>query len=374
MVEPPPAISAPARPLAQCGNCDTVLLGPHCHVCGQPVEGLIRPLRQVVGDLLDDVFDFDHRILRTLGPLLLRPGFLTCEFLAGRRIRYVPPFRLLFFIALVTFFTARMTTSASVNAGDHAIEQATTVAAVEQARDARLAELEAARRGMVGQPADAGRVLIASSEREVRVRAQARIDALRGGATQSASATPAAGAQDLPAPPPGAVHVDWLPASANAWLDGRVRIANANFARMGQDLDAFKDASLRAAPGVLFVLVPVFALLLKLAYAFQHRLMMEHLLVALHSHAFLCLDVMLVLLVNAAGELFATNSLVFTLSDWIADLLLLWAPVYLLLMQKRVYAQGWPITLLKFALLGVVYLILLGLAIASASLIGLVSM
>lgn len=350
------------------------MLGPHCHVCGQATEGLIRPLRQVIGDLLDDVFDFDHRVLRTLGPLLLRPGFLTCEFLAGRRVRYVPPFRLLFFIALVTFFSARMTTSATVEVGDQAIEQATTVAAVEQARDARLAELDAARRSMVGQPADAGRALIDSSERAVRARAQARIDALRGGASQSAPATPAASAREPPALAPGAVHVDWLPAFANRWLDGRVRTANANLARMGQDLDAFRDASLRAAPGVLFVLVPVFALLLKLTYAFQRRLMMEHLLVALHSHAFLCLDVMLVLLVGALGALFATDSWAFALTDWAADLLLLWIPVYLLLMQKRVYAQGWPMTVLKFSLLGVVYVVLLSLAIASASLIGLVSM
>ena len=36
--------------------------------------------------------------------------------------------------------------------------------------------------------------------------------------------------------------------------------------------------------------------------------------------------------------------------------LLLWAmPVYLLLMQKRVYGQSWAWTLVKFAIIGMAY-------------------
>jgi hypothetical protein len=39
--------------------------------------------------------------------------------------------------------------------------------------------------------------------------------------------------------------------------------------------------------------------------------------------------------------------------------LLLWMPLYLLLMQKKVYAQGWLMTLLKYSVIGFAYFILL---------------
>jgi len=60
--------------------------------------------------------------------------------------------------------------------------------------------------------------------------------------------------------------------------------------------------------------------------------------------------------------------------DWVIALLLLWVPVYLLWMQKRVYAQAWPITVLKFGVLGVLYSVLLAFAVTAAALIGLVEM
>ena len=59
---------------------------------------------------------------------------------------------------------------------------------------------------------------------------------------------------------------------------------------------------------------------------------------------------------------------------WIEGLLILWMPIYLLIMQKRVYAQGWPMTLLKYWLLGTCYTILLSFAIAASMAIGLVAM
>src|SRR3546814_4700084 len=71
---------------------------------------------------------------------------------------------------------------------------------------------------------------------------------------------------------------------------------------MRTDQEAFKNAYLGAMPATLFVLLPVFALMLKVAYVFKRRLYMEHLLVALHSHAFLCLALLLVFLVMARSE------------------------------------------------------------------------
>jgi hypothetical protein len=64
-----------------------------------------------------------------------------------------------------------------------------------------------------------------------------------------------------------------------------------------------------------------------------------------------------------AGGLIAVGSL----------LVFLLVPVYLLWMQKRVYAQGWFATLAKYTVLGSVYAILLSFVLVYAVLAGLSS-
>ena len=49
--------------LPPCRNCGTPMLGPHCYACGQPMKGLVRPLGNLFGDLMDSVFNIDTRIV-----------------------------------------------------------------------------------------------------------------------------------------------------------------------------------------------------------------------------------------------------------------------------------------------------------------------
>jgi hypothetical protein len=130
---------------------------------------------------------------------------------------------------------------------------------------------------------------------------------------------------------------------------------------------------LSAVPSTLFLLLPVFALMLKLAYAFKHRLYMEHLIVALHSHAFLCLALLLQFALAAMERgLAPTPGALRSFFNLAQAALWTWMPLYLLLMQKRVYAQGWPMTLLKFFVLGICYVTLLSIGAAFTMLASLV--
>jgi hypothetical protein len=382
-----PATDPATPPPAACRNCSAPLHGPHCYACGQPVKGLVRPLGNLFGDLLDSVFNVDTRILRTIPPLFAKPGFLTNEYFAGRQVRYVTPVRLFFFLAIITFFLAQLTTSdfgkdaIRVDGGNDSIGSATTVADVERERDARLAELAQAKKEMAGTPAAAGITGIEAGETAVRATALERIRQLRDAEARG---------QAPPEPIQDNINFNingkrwdaqknpldtWAPSFVDRWLNAQVARGNSNIKRLKQDPSAFKDAVLSAVPTTLFVLVPVFALMLKVAYFFRRRLYMEHVVVALHSHAFLCLALLLVLLVRALEGWVAPNpGALASVFGWIEGLLILWMPVYLLLMQKRVYAQGWPMTLLKYFLLGTCYTVLLSFAILASAAIGLVAM
>ncbi len=54
-------------------------------------------------DVINDLANLDSRVWRTLIALLLKPGKLTNEFIAGRRTFYLPPFRLYLVLSLVFF-------------------------------------------------------------------------------------------------------------------------------------------------------------------------------------------------------------------------------------------------------------------------------
>lgn len=285
----PPAAAEPAR----CGNCGAELLGPHCHRCGQPVKGLVRHFSSILGDFLDSVFELDNRLWRTLAPLLLRPGYLSREYFTGRRVRYVSPVRLFVFMSVLAFFAAQF--AFDIDSGG----------------------------------TDAGRARTDPSAPKIRF----------------------GGREDWD-PESNPVRVEWLSEGGNAWLNRQVARAAGNIERVQADPNLLKDAVLGALPSTLFVLLPLFALLLKLAYAFRRRLYMEHLIVALHSHAFLCAALLLAMGLDAlAGRWSPFGTM--------EKVLFAWMPVYLLLTQKRVYGQGWPLTLLKFAFVGTVYLSLL---------------
>lgn len=91
------------NPRDRCPNCSAELDGPYCASCGQRQLDLDRPFREITSEAMDAFLSFDARILRTLWPLIARPGFLTIEFLEGRRARYVHPFKLYFVFSLVLF-------------------------------------------------------------------------------------------------------------------------------------------------------------------------------------------------------------------------------------------------------------------------------
>ena len=79
-----------------------------------PDKNLMRFFPVLLRELLADFMDFDSRVMRTLKPLLFRPGKLTRDYLDGRRFRYVPPLRLYIFSSLAFFFLAALLTTDAI--------------------------------------------------------------------------------------------------------------------------------------------------------------------------------------------------------------------------------------------------------------------
>lgn len=98
----------------RCRNCRALATGNYCPNCGQetmlelPSAGVF--LREVAGRYIS----LDGRLWRSLRTLVVRPGFLTREYLAGRRRRYVRPARLFVASSIVLFAVLRVTVETPV--------------------------------------------------------------------------------------------------------------------------------------------------------------------------------------------------------------------------------------------------------------------
>ena len=88
-----------------------------CPSCGQEVK-----LDQSVGSLLthflNDYFTFDSKIIRSVLPLISKPAFLTIEYLKGRRVQYIAPFRLFIFLSLIFFLLISWSNTSSVSVNE----------------------------------------------------------------------------------------------------------------------------------------------------------------------------------------------------------------------------------------------------------------
>lgn len=384
--QPAAVPAAPAAtPLPPCANCGAAMSGPYCHACGQPEKGMVRPLANVMSDVADTIFNVDSRIFRSILPLYFRPGLLTQEYFIGRRTRYVTPFRLFFFLCVVSIIAIQFALNLDSakfdllrSIGNSSIETSATEADVDQNLQKALDALDGARKVPGLSASDATEL----DRAVVEVRKQA--DKRRAWLKKKADAL-ARG--DAPPPDPNEeleldiggqpwdpkshpIAVSWLPAFANAKLNELTGRARDNLLTARKDPRRLIASVFSVLPQTLFVLMPLFAVLLKIVFLFKRRLYMEHLIVALHSHAFIFLSLLLLALISLLEGATGNAALLSTLSLANAAVWI-WLPIYLFLMQKRVYRQGWLMAPLTYGVIGLSYFVLLGFGLAGAFIVGL---
>ncbi|TLY47112.1 MAG: DUF3667 domain-containing protein, partial [Gammaproteobacteria bacterium] len=336
------------------------------HVCGQSTVNPVRHVGHALEEVLESFWHLDGRIWRTLRDLI-SPGRVAVNYLAGHRARYVAPLRLFLVLTVVTFFVAKFTVhfgtvhveeAGTLSTAKAAFERAKSVASLQRVRDERIGNIYifpgAERDALIGK---------------INASAQKRAEELQPGAQlrppPASAVTPGAVEQnegDMPT---------MAPDFAKDWANRQTAHVRENLMRVQKDPELLSHAFLSAVPTVLFVLMPIFAFLLQVAYMRQKRLYLEHLVVALYSHAWLLLVLLAMCLLTALG---AQNSWLETPTGWLNAALWLWVPIYLWLMQKRVYRQNGFITTLKFLQMGVVYGLLVGCGLLLAFAIGVIKM
>ncbi|MGA7437422.1 MAG: DUF3667 domain-containing protein [Luteibacter sp.] len=375
-------------PALLCANCEAPLQGEFCHECGQSIHSVLKPVSHMLEDAGDIFFHMDERIVHTVPPLYTKPGFLTLEYFSGRRVRYIAPFRLMFVFCLLCFFFMHLAVNAVKFGSSEAGEKDTMGQFAQAATADDVHEIYR----------DEIRTLLATeSDPQTLPIVKSGLTAVRGLVRDAANKRlTELKAPLIPAPGTGGeddiklkhanvltsneLHfaIGWLPGSVNDRLNEGFDRLKLNFVQATNPGPQQKEAIHRmweglfgVLPQTMFIMVPIFALVLKLFYAFRRRLYVEHLIVALHSHAFLFVSLMLLTLLGFARNAIAPHvTFAGSLISLVEFAMWIWMPVYLLIMQKRVYRQGWGMTILKYWLIGSVYFWLLLFALLIAVVIG----
>ena len=111
------AVPPPEAPAGACPSCGAPLAGDFCQRCGEKrPEARDLTVRHFVADAARELLSLDSKLFRTLWALLFRPGRLTNEWVAGRRVPYLKPLNLCLGIFAVSLFV--FTASKSVNIFD----------------------------------------------------------------------------------------------------------------------------------------------------------------------------------------------------------------------------------------------------------------
>jgi len=93
----------PLRKENNCLNCGSTVIGKYCSECGQENTEPKETIWHLLSHFFNDITHFDGKFFSTLKLLLFRPGFLSKEYMKGRRASYLNPIRMYLFTSFIFF-------------------------------------------------------------------------------------------------------------------------------------------------------------------------------------------------------------------------------------------------------------------------------
>ncbi len=86
-----------------CLNCNAITHGRYCSVCGQENLEPQETVWHLISHIFNDITHFDGKFFFSLKYIIIKPGFLSAEYAAGRRMAYLNPVRFYIFTSAIFF-------------------------------------------------------------------------------------------------------------------------------------------------------------------------------------------------------------------------------------------------------------------------------
>ncbi|MBK0381106.1 DUF3667 domain-containing protein [Mucilaginibacter segetis] len=281
-----------------CLNCGTILEGKFCHNCGQENLQMKESFGHMVNHAVSDYFHFDDQFFKTLSPLLLKPGKLTIEYLAGRRARYLHPVKMYIFISLIFFLLYFQSNHEVVNINnkknEHVADSVKNKISenIEKNKDLTPAQKKAITKNITGLIPD-------TAKGEVNIKENGDVDV--SGEDHSEANFSLFNDNDDPK-----TYQEYLASQKKLPSEKKDNFLEKYIKKKGYDwkshgknsLEMFREAFKHNVPKMMFILLPLFALILKIAFWKNRKFYVEHIIYSIHLHCFLFLFLGIILIIN----------------------------------------------------------------------------
>jgi hypothetical protein len=332
----------------RCANCRTSLVGPYCALCGQAVDVHRHGIWKLLHDVAENIFSFDSRIMRTFVALLFAPGELSIAFREGRTQRFVPALRLYLFVSLI-FFVLMSISNIAIMQFEVTIEKSPDPAkasaivndAMREGMDARdRAEVEAA----IKQARERAEILRVEGKPNehfsTKVHFFAPIGTVQSKLTPQQREQLMKQLQEPPKPVNPRPDQSQLELKLDAQLFHAMRVLATDPAALNGPLTTW-------IPRVLFLLLPIYALLMALFYVRKRKkfYVIDHFVFSLNFHSFAFALLTIAVFTAQVIE-----------TEWLGWTALALLAVYGLIAMKRFYRQNWFWTSFKYLIVSFIYL------------------
>jgi hypothetical protein len=325
-----------------CLNCNVEIYGRYCHNCGQEN---IEPKESVWGlitHFLYDITHFDGKFFSTVKYLVTKPGFLSKEYVKGRRASYLHPIKMyvftsaFFFIVFFSIFKLKDT--------DLGISPPALVDSMSQG----LSKEEAAMLKTATSRADSA--LIEKTFKRIKADRRLNKDSLTGGTKSNGAQAngvryeTVAAYDSAQAKLPAAARDGWYKRTKTRKL---IHFKN----EVGKNPDGFfrslADKIIHSFPQLLFVSLPLFALLLKLLYFRRKEFYYaDHGIFTLHLYIFTFIGLFILMMLTKFN-----NLVEWRLIRYLEFAISLYVFYYTYKAMRTFYQQGRLKTFFKFLLL-----------------------
>lgn len=319
-----------------CKNCSNLLQGNFCSYCGQADKDVKRPVLTLLKELSHVIFELDGRAYKTLFFVFTRPGFLSKEYVQGRRASYTPPLRLFLVLSILLFFTLSL--NSFIDGLDTSMVN-TETSTPAQLTDENTSPSNAATQSPV-EPADTNLGLTVSTDDGEII---SDFDALEEFIST------------IVAPIISSETNDRL----KSFL---VSQTQTNYRRIREDPSEFIYGSLEYITAFLLFMMPLMAMIQAILYIGSRRYYIEHFVLTLHNHTFLILTALLRLPLEAIEA--SSISAISGPAGFLVIAINFWTVAYLFLSMRRFYGGGYLLTALKFFTATATYAVLLAVGLA----------
>lgn len=330
---------APERTEKNCLNCGATVIGRFCHICGQENIEPKETVWQLITHFFNDITHFDGKFFTTLKDLIIKPGFLSKEYMIGRRASYLNPVRMyvftsaIFFLIFFTFFYSHEITLTNTTINGKTLSQVNKMDSATFAAFTTNINEEAKRPAVPMTRGEFKRYYDSVGPGSVNV-----------DLTTSSYKT----RQEYDTAIHGAREDGWLKRQV---MYKAIDLNQKYHNNSTEILGALRNTFVHTMPQIFFISLPLLALILKLFYVRRKQFYyVSHGIFSIHLYIFLFIA-MLVLF--SLGKLNA--SLHWGLLSYLGTFIVIGIFVYQYISMKKFYRQGWIKTFFKFLLTDILF-------------------